>query len=167
MKRKIMILGLVAALACAALAAPADAKKKKKKGPKPWKSEEVTIHFGHPAFWGQSGTLLTVTAQEFLNRCAIPSSNGLDAWVFEVPEDYRTINTTVKAVGSAGNPSWDLDLYYFDDACASTAFNNNVGTDETGYMPAGSHFVVLHSYFLPPDGGQEVSAHIELSPSTL
>ena len=77
----ILLLGLLAALS-----APASAGKKKLK---PYKSETITIAAGHPAFYSTSGTLLTVTAQEFLQTCAIPSSNGLDAYVFEVPRRTR------------------------------------------------------------------------------
>ncbi len=165
MKRKALIIGLVAALACALVALPADAKKKKK-GPKPWKSEEVTIHLGHAAFHGASGTVVAVTAQEFLARCAIPTSNGVDAWVFEVPEEYKKINALVKAIGSAGTPTWDLDLYFYDDACAPTGASNAVGTDETAAMTAGTSYIVLHNYFLHDGGGQQVTAHIELAPAT-
>ncbi|HJR45063.1 MAG TPA: hypothetical protein VJ927_05610 [Actinomycetota bacterium] len=146
MSKRLLIIGLVLALA-AALAVPASAKKKK--GPKPYKSETVTVEFGHPVFNGYSGTLVGVTPQEFLNTCAIPSSNGLDAWVFEVPAEYQKIQSLIEASGvgtTDGALLADIDIYLFDDACAAHGLFNNPGTDESGVLAPGTAYIVLHNY---------------------
>lgn len=151
----ILLLGLVAALS-----APATAKKKKKKV-KPYKSETVTVMAGHPAFFSTSGTLVTVTAQEFLQSCSIPSSNGVDAYVFEVPKPYQKITSTVEAKGSTDNPAgYDLDLYLYDKKCNNVGAYNAAGTDEYGAMGKGTAFIVLHPYT-----GNPVDAFITLKAS--
>lgn len=145
MMKKILVLGLVVAL-CAALTAPATAKKKKK-GPKPYKSEEVTIAVGHPAFNGNSGTIVGVTGQEFIQTCAIPGSNGFDAYVFEVPKQYRTINSAISAKGSTTSPiEYDLDVYLFNDECEQIQALNNEGTDESGVLMKGGRYILIHNY---------------------
>lgn len=159
MAKKVLVIALVLALT-AALVGPAAAgkKKKKKKGPKPYVSETVTLAVGHPVFHSASGSLVGVTPQEFLQNCSIPSSNGLDAYVFEVPEDYLEIDATVRAkADSAPVVAHDLDIYMFDADCNETLYFNNVGTDETGIKPAGTSFVLIHNY-----AGDTVDAHIEL-----
>ena len=147
MSKKLLILGLVLSLA-AALAGPATAAKKKK-GPKPYSSETVTVEFGHPLFNGYSGSLVGVTPQEFLNTCAIPGSNGLDAYVFEVPADYQKIQSSIEASGvgtTDGALPADIDIYLFDEACAFHGVFNNPGTDESGVLAAGTSFILLHNY---------------------
>lgn len=147
MSKKLLILGLVLALA-AAFAGPAAAGKKKK-GPKPFKSETMTVEIGHPVFHGSSGTVVGVTPQEFINTCAIPLTNGLDAAVFEVPADYTKIQSSIEATGTgvtdAAAPA-DIDIYLFDDACAPTGAFNSAGTSEAGVVSPGTAFVVLHNY---------------------
>jgi hypothetical protein len=160
MLKKTIILALTAALvlsvAGGALAG------KKKKGPKPFTSDTFTIQAGHPAFHGQSGTLLSITAQEFLQSCAIPGSNGVDAFVLEVPADYAKVQATVDATGVA-NPDtpagYDLDLYFYGPDCAETGLSNNAGTDELGIMTAGTAFILVHSYT-----GGPVDAKVTLKP---
>lgn len=146
MSRKLLILGLVLAL-CAALVAPAAAAKKKK--PKPYKSEEVTALVGHPVFNGASGSVVAVTAQEFINRCAIPASNGLDGYVFEVPVAYQKIQSSIEAIATgttdAAQPA-DVDIYLFDEGCAITGAFNTEGTDESGVLGAGTKYIFLHNY---------------------
>lgn len=154
------LVSLLAASLVAAPAAGALAKAKKKKGPKPYVSSDITIQTGHTAAHGASGTLVTVTAQEFIRRCAIPASNGVDAAVFEVPADYQGLTATVKAIGTAPGPAgYDLDLYLFDASCNQVAFYNPTGTDEIGTLTADTAFVVVHQYQPGP-----VTAHIELTP---
>lgn len=160
MSRKILVLCLVAALIAAFMAPAGAAKRKKKKAPKPYTSEEVDIVLSHPVANGQSGSVVGVTAQEFMQNCAIPSSNGLDAWVFEVPGPYRKINARTEAMGTTTGGVYDLDLYYFDKDCElHGAPSNAEGTNETGYMSKGTRYVLMHNYL-----GEPVTAHLMLKP---
>lgn len=167
MSKKLLVLALVAALAVA-LVSPADAKKKrkkKKKAPKPYVSEVVTIHAGHPAFHSATeGNMASVTAQDFFNSCAVPSSNGVDAAVFEVPAAYQKIDAQVEAIGAGGPAGWDLDIYMYDSSCNEVGYFNSAGTElsesnETGLLYKGTAFVLVHNYL-----GVETDAHIELRP---
>ncbi len=159
MLKKIMIAAVAASLVVAPVGAGALAKGKKK-GPKPYVSPEITIRTGHPAFHGQSGTLLTVTAQEFIRRCAVPASNGADAAVYEVPADYKGLQAPIKAIGTGASVQpHDLDIYLFDDTCTETAYFNPVGTDEVGFLTPDTAFILLHNYEPGP-----VTTHFELTP---
>ncbi|MDP9067472.1 MAG: hypothetical protein M3N53_03850 [Actinomycetota bacterium] len=146
MSKKLLVLGLVLAL-CAALVAPAAAAKKKK--PKPYKSEEVTALIGHPIFYSASGTVVGVTSQEFINRCEIPTTNGFDGYVFEVPAAYQKIQSSINATGTGvtdpAQPA-DIDIYLFDEACANIGAFNTEGTDESGTLGAGTKYIFLHNF---------------------
>lgn len=152
----ILLLGLMAALSN-----PATAAKKRKKKVKPYKSETVTVNLGHPVFHGQSeGNLVSVTAQDFFQSCAVPESNGVDAWVFEVPKPYQKIVAAIDAVGSSTSPvPYDLDLYMYDKSCSEVGFSNTEGTDESGVMPKKTAFVLAHPYT-----GAPVDIYIALKP---
>jgi hypothetical protein len=154
--KKTMVLLLVLALAMpfgGALAA-------KKKKPKPFKSEIVSLGIAHPVFFGQTGAVNAITAREFVATCAIPASQGVDAWVFEVPAAYTGITASVKAIGEPGGAAgYDLDLYFFDDSCQATFASNSAGTDEFGYMPEGTAWIVMHNYL----GDPNTQGHIEIS----
>lgn len=152
---------LVTIVAAALVAAPVGGALagKKKKGPKPYVSEEITIQTGHPAARSQTGTLVTVTAQEFINTCAIPSTNGVDAAVYEVPADYKGTTATIKAIGSnAGPAGYDLDLYLYDETCTEVMFYNPTNTDEVGLLTPETAFILVHDYQPGP-----VTQHIELT----
>lgn len=158
MLRKTLV-ALVAASLVAAPVAGAAAKGKKKKGPKPYVSSEIAIQTGHPAAHSQSGTLLTVTAQEFINTCAIPATNGLDAAVFEVPAEYKGLTASVKALGTGAAAPYDLDIYLYDESCAEVGVYNPTNTDEAGILTTDTAYVLVHNYQPGP-----VTAHIELAP---
>lgn len=149
----LLVLGLVVALV-----GPAGAKKKKKsKAPKPFVSEEVTMELGHPVANGNSGSLVSVTGQEFLNTCAIPSSNGVDGWVFEVPAAYQKIAASVEATGTSATDAAvpaDMDMYFFDEGCTQVGAANAAGTDEFGAINPGTAFIFLHNYTGGPTTGQ-------------
>lgn len=160
MLKKTLITLVAAALVAAPVGSGALAAKKKK-GPKPYVSDEIAIQTGHPAFHGQSGTLVTVTAQEFINTCAIPATNGVDAAVFEVPADYKGRTASIKAIGTGAGPAgYDLDLYLFDETCTEVASFNPTSTDEVGILTPETAFVLVHDYQPGP-----VTTHIELAAS--
>ena len=156
--RRVLTLGLT--LAMVLMIHPALAAKKKPKV-KPYKSDEVTVAVAHPVFFGQTGAVNTVTAKDFENSCAVPASNGVDAYVFEVPAEYQTISAMVKAVGTAATPAgYDLDIYMYDKDCTVKLAANAEGTDEVGVMPPGIAYLLVQNYLGEPN----VSFHIELSP---
>lgn len=127
--------------------------------PKPYKSPEGTIALSHPIFYGDTGTVNTVTAKEFESSCAIPASNGLDAYVFAVPKAYQKIAASVDAVGTDSGPAaYDLDMYFYDKTCKVTGYSNSEGTDESGVFNKGTAYVLVDDYL----GDPNVSVHIEL-----
>ena len=153
--KKLLVLALVLGLVVS-IVGPAGAKKKKK-APKPFVSEEVTIELGHPVANGNSGSLASVTGQEFLNTCAVPSTNGVDGWVFEVPAEYQKIAASAEATGTsvtdAASPA-DMDMYFFDETCKQVGQANAAGTDEFGAMSPGVSYIFLHNYTGGPTTGQ-------------
>lgn len=151
----ILVLGLLTALVGPAAAA----KKKKKKGPKPYTSEEVTVQLGHPVLYGQTGSPKSVTALEFENSCAIPSTNGVDAYIWEVPKDYVDVDATISAFGSGGLEGYDIDIYLYDESCSSTMAFNAPGTDETGLLVKGTRYILMHNYI-----GGPTTIYYELKP---
>lgn len=158
--KKTVAFGLIMLLALTSQSALAG---KKKKGPKPYKSEEVTIAIAHPIFHGQTGEVNNVTGNEFEQTCATPVSQGLDAHVFEVPAEYQKIQAGVKAIGVPGGPAgYDLDLIFYDANCAEIGTSLAAGTDESGYMPAGSSWILMYNYL----GDPATKGHIELAPLT-
>jgi hypothetical protein len=151
-----LVLGLLAAFT-----GPATAKKKKKKkGPKPYTSEEATINVGHPVFYSTAGTPLSLTAQEFINSCAIPQSNGVDAYIYEIPADYQNIVAAIQAFGSEGTQlGYDLDLFLYDSSCAQLGVFNSTSADEGGVTTKGTAYALVYNYT-----GDPVTVHIELKP---
>ena len=145
------------ATAAAIVAAPSAALAGKK--PKPYKSETISILASHPVLNGYSeGNVVSVTAQELMARCELPSTNGLDGAVFEIPADYQKINTYITAVGSSPAPV-DVDIYAFDADCKPSQALNQVGTDESGAILKGTAFVFVHNY-----PGGPLDTYIELKP---
>ena len=137
---------IAVAAALAIVVAPSAAFAGKKK-PKPYTSETVTIAVGHPVFSSASGTVVAATAQEFMARCAIPASNGFDAYVFEVPAEYQKIEANLEVTGAPGLPyAYDIDVYTYDSSCASNSIQNSPGTDQSGFLFKGTAYILVHNY---------------------
>ncbi len=154
-----MILVALAVALPLMLAGPdALAAKKKKKKPKPYKSQEVTIMVAHPVAWGYTGAVNSLTAKEFEATCATPRSNGVDAYIFEVPKAYRTITAMASAIGHGATVTYDLDMYLYNKDCQPTFALNAEGTDEVGMIPPGTAWILVHNYV----GDPGLKAHLEL-----
>jgi hypothetical protein len=159
MVKKMLVLGLLALLVFSGTASAG-----KKKGPKPYESEEVTVAVAHPIGYSTTGSVNTITGKEFEATCAAPSSNGLDAAVFEVPADYQKVTATVEAIGADTGPAgYDLDIYLYDTACKNTLAFNATGTDEVGTIPKGTGWILVHNYL----GDPGVGVHITLKPFSI
>ena len=149
------IIAITAALALLAVPGAASAGKK----PKPYKSETVTIATGHPVLNSASGSLVSVTGQEFLATCAIPGSNGLDGYVFEIPAEYQKINSYIEGFGASPAGAYDLDIYAFSADCQMMGALNAEGTDQSGGLLKGTAFVFVHNYLPGP-----LDVYFELKP---
>lgn len=137
---------IAVAAAFALIVAPSTALAGKKK-PKPYTSDTVTIQMGHPVLNSTTGSVAAVTAAEFMGRCAVPASNGLDAYVFEVPKEYQKLEASLEAKGTPGLPyAYDIDVYLYDSSCALISAQNSPGTDQSGFLMKGTAFVLVHNY---------------------
>ena len=153
MAKRFVILGVIAALALMSPAANASKKVK------PYKSEDVQLAIAHPIAYGDTGSVNSVTAKEFEQSCALPSSNGLDGYVFEVPKQFAKVDAQIEAIGAApGTAGYDLDIYLYDANCQPTLAFNASGTDETGLLPKGTPWIFVHNYL----GDPNTTFHIEI-----
>ncbi len=160
MRSKYMVVALVLALV-ASLAAPALAGKKK---PKPYTSPDGVIAVAHTMLYASTGEVNSVTANEFEARCEVPATNGLDAYVYEVPAAYQKIqsNITATADSSVGH---DLYAFFYDKNCALLPTSVSAGAvvgekrDAEGIMPAGVSWVLLANF-----AGDPAVVRFELKP---
>jgi hypothetical protein len=164
---KKLIALLLTIMLAASFAGTAVAGKKKPKGPAPYKSEEVTIQLGHSHLYGTSGTLVGITAQEFINTCAIPTTNGFDGYVWAVPDAYKDVEAMITAFGSGGSLGYDLDIVLFDESCAVTLPAQSDNADESTIMAKGTAYILIYNFgtsTAPVGGSDPVTAHFELKP---
>ena len=157
--RKLLLFALTLILGASSLV-PAVAGKK---GPKPYKSEEGIILVPHTMLYSSSGEVNSVTANEFESRCAIPASNGFDAYVYEVPKEYQTIQAEITAHGKA-QAAWDMYAFFYDKDCkisptAVAAQGAVTMADAEGVMPAGTAYVLLADF-----AGDPATVSYELKP---
>ena len=100
---------------------------------------EGTIIGGNPA--------ATTTRASFVFLCDIPPNQGGDAYVFALPPEFGDGSGQIQTVGSNPIGLYDLDLYFYDAACATTG--GTLATDvvdEAGPIPAGTTWVVVHNW---------------------
>jgi hypothetical protein len=136
-------------------------------------SAEGDIIGGNPATQGG----LNVTENSFVISCLAgeypPPSQGVDAYVFQLPEALTQAAST-RVTGSGSPIGHDLDVYFYDDECAFID-NTSMATgsaDETGSAPIGTRYVSVDAWIglnthvtLNVSGGVEPSPTATASPS--
>jgi len=77
-----------------------------------------------------------------------PPTQGIDAWVSELPDSYADGNhqIDVRAEPLAADPRPDVDLYFLSADCRSTGSIASTAARETGTVPQGSKYVVSQLY---------------------
>ena len=76
--------------------------------------------------------------------CGPSASQGLDAWVFELPADAPGPGAPVAASGSGGLLGlYNLAVTFVDGACTVVGQLDTPAPDEAGVLPAGTRFVVV------------------------
>ena len=141
--RRTLLVVLVLGLLAGALSMTAEAKKRK---PKPRLKPYVTagsIAIGHPANF-EAG--VGIVRSELTETCAIPQSQGTDGYVVEIPATHMKKAATVLAAGSSVTGGYDLDMFFYDASCADVGQAADIGTDQTGTMPAGTKYVLVNSW---------------------
>lgn len=143
MRRSFTIV-LVACLLGALLAMPADAaKKRKKRRPPVTFTTKGSFAFANPATLENAG----ITQNELMANCGIPASQGLDGYVIELPAKVTKVASKVTAAGGDVTGIYDLDMYFYNDACSPIGAASSAGDDEVGAMPAGTKYVVVAAFW--------------------
>ena len=155
-----LLAALVAALVIASPLGPATAGQKK---PKPYKSEEGIIAVPHTMLNSSTGEVNSVTAKEFEARCEIPASNGLDAYVYEVPKAYQKIEADIAARANA-SIAWDLYVFFYSKDCTRAPYSlgaqgSVAQADVEGIMPKGTAYVLVADF-----AGEPTTVFYELKP---
>lgn len=142
--RKILVAALTAVLLVGSIAMPATAAKKKKKKAKPQTitfTEEGSLRAPAPT----GLVLFGVTDAEFLvvHECGtMPTLQGHDAWVFEIPAEYSDGRATLEVKGADATGAYDLDVYFYDAGCALMEPYLTEGTDPAGTINGGAKWAI-------------------------
>lgn len=138
--RRTILVALILGLLAGALSMPAEAGRRKRL--KPYVTTG-SIAVGHPANY-EAG--VGVTRAEFLESCAVPQSQGIDGYVVEIPKTHMKKPATASAVGSSETGAYDLDLFFYSASCGELGQAADIGTDQTGLMPARTKYVLVNSW---------------------
>lgn len=140
----ILVVGLVGGPAIAGK------KKKKKKPPVPPAPVTQTITFEEegttrvPAFTNAAGGGITEIEFTVINSCgSMPSTQGHDGHVVELPEAYRDGNATINVTGSDATGLYDYNVYLYDTECNLMEPYIEEGSDASGTIPAGAQWAVV------------------------
>ena len=130
--------------------------------------------FGNGSYYAEglieNSSPVSATDTEFnATRCLYPpESQGADAWIFELPAGL-TLPAPYTAKGTTASPDWDLDVYFYKASgpqntptCTGNGVDANPPppNDEEGEIPAGTKWVVVHSFSVEPPAPTEVLAKL-------
>ncbi|MEA2432576.1 MAG: TolB protein [Actinomycetota bacterium] len=137
--RKAILLVTTAALLLGTLVAPASA------------ATSPISASGSFAFGAERGVLLdrpyNVTTREFSERCAIPASQGVEAYVVELPDGLSRVTGDTHVEWIRHTPYNDIYLEFYGADCAykgnAGVYDGPDGMTENGSFPPGTHYIVV------------------------
>lgn len=88
----------------------------------------------------------SVVENNFVGFCAIPPSQGLDGYVFQLPHE-TVAGERYDISGSGSLTGHDLDVVFYDSECSEIGADESTDVDETGTFPAGTRWVVANLFF--------------------
>lgn len=94
-----------------------------------------------PDLLGILGISLTVGGSS--GSCGPSATQGLDAWVFELPADGPAAGAPVKATGSDLLGLHNLTVTFLSQDCRVVGRLDTPAADEAGVLPAGTRFAVV------------------------
>ena len=146
--KKTLATALVLVLGLTVGSMPASAGKKKK--PKPYKSDAQTLVVAHTMLQASSGEQNNVTLREFENTCSVPpTTNGLDAVVWEVPKEYQKIQSNIETFTTA-TQGWDHYFVMYNENCEAQFTAGAAGDpgqhSASGIMVAGITYVAIANF---------------------
>jgi putative nucleotidyltransferase with HDIG domain len=94
-----------------------------------------------PDLLGRIGVGLTNRGP--VGGCGPSASQGLDAWVFELPADGPGPGASVKATGSGLLGLYNLAVTFLSEDCTVLGELDSPAADEAGVLPVGTRFVVV------------------------
>ena len=139
--RRFAVMAALAVMVVGTFVVPVEAEAKKRTKPQSFKAEG-TLLTANPMTLRRIG----VTRNEFVESCAIPRTQGVDGYVIELPEAFKTITSQayVTGIDVIGQP--DLDMYYFNDACEEIAYTATADFSEYGMVPPGTTYVLVTEF---------------------
>ena len=148
--KKLVVFLLASLLVTAVVAGPASAGKKKKKPKPPPAPVTQTITFEEegtakvPVLTNKVGGGVTELEFVIKNECAsLPTTQGHDGHVLELPEQYRDGNATLTLTGTDTTGQYDYNVYLYDADCNLLEPYIEEGADATGAIPAGAQWAVV------------------------
>jgi hypothetical protein len=96
--------------------------------------------FGPGLLGGSNGG---VTESDFRTRCAVPPSQGVDGWAFELPESVAARPETMfrlRGRDLLGRPA--LEVAFYSGRCEVLGRQAGPAPDQRGQLPPGTRFIV-------------------------
>ena len=142
--RRATVLVLACSLLTGAVFAPAASAKKNRKPPPVTFETSGAFELSNP---GDAEADASVTKSEFLQTCALPASQGLDAFVVELSDEISKVTAQVTLSGSDAADIYDLDMYYYGADCAPIGSASTAEPEEASVFPVGTRWIVVSAYF--------------------
>jgi hypothetical protein len=140
--RKAVVLTLALALLAGVFAGSAAAKKRKKPLPPPVTFEASgTIAVPDILMAGIAERPSSITANEFLARCGIPMSQGVDAYVVELSDEISKVPANARLSGSDVTGTYALLMGFYDADCEPRG-----SAGEAGAFDAGTKYILVKAY---------------------